>query len=1048
MMPKASIVIPCYNLGQYLDEAVDSVLAQTFQDFEIIIVNDGSTDPDTNRLLANYKKPKCTVLRTENQGLSSARNNGIRMASGEYVCCLDSDDRYHPEFLEKCVKVLDDDKNRRYGFVTTHAQLFGQSENIWKCSGYQPYHLVIENTIHVASLFRRQCWHEVRGYATNLTAYEDWNYWLSIVSRGYEWALIPEPLFFYRDRPGSMMKRADDKKLALKGIINANNVKFIRDNILDILAECDKYNAESQKIWQRLNEVNNLVVETDKRLAQKSEEAHQWWLSLQDANQKRAEAEAKVHEFRLSSENAWNRLNEVSISLAEMIDAKDWFEREKNKWEQECQRLNLELKTVYDSRIYRLKLLIRDSLKDKKKLPLLPLKLVWLLLPGSFRANIKRLFDRKKYFQKTIKIKNKKWSAGPLVSVVIPCYNYGEYIEEAIDSVLSQTFTNFEIIVVDGGSNETTIDFLRKLNKPKTKIYFRNGRHLVGSNRNYGIEKSKGKYICCLDADDTINHTYLEKALFLLEKYNYDVVHPSVQCFGGSDILWHANDASFLDNLRNCNAVSTVAVFNKQAWLQSGGYKDWSVGNGHVPEDWEFWTRLLGLGFRFKKIKEPLMNYRVHQKGLTAQCDLSLEDQKAIIEKENITFLTEKNIEFIRNKNRLNYFVQDPYLNLKEYREEGIGNILFALPFPIMGGADTILLSIAEILYKANYKIFCVTTVEYDPLFGDNTKRYERVCKGVYHLPDFLDNEREHEDFVTYLIEAKNIDAIFLAGSELVYHLLPDLKRRVPQLKVIDLLFNDVGHINNNRKYNRYIDLNIVENKNVKGVLMEKYREDASRIRLIPNGVDVRGRFSPDSINQEELTETRKQFNIADEKFVISFFGRFSEEKSPEFFIDIAEKLKDDPRYFFIAAGQGPLFYGIKERVSGANLTRVVLMPGIVDTTTFLALTDLVILPSKIDGRPNIVMESLSMGVPVIASRIGGVPELIADETNGYLCDVGDLEAFVSKIKQLTSDEALYRRFRKNARKYALENFDLEKMNNSYLNIFRELLGQQKNHQS
>jgi glycosyltransferase involved in cell wall biosynthesis len=75
-MPKVSVIIPCYNLGQYLDEAVDPILAQTSQDFEIIIVNDGSTDEFTNTLLASYDRPKTRVLATENQGLPSDGNNG------------------------------------------------------------------------------------------------------------------------------------------------------------------------------------------------------------------------------------------------------------------------------------------------------------------------------------------------------------------------------------------------------------------------------------------------------------------------------------------------------------------------------------------------------------------------------------------------------------------------------------------------------------------------------------------------------------------------------------------------------------------------------------------------------------------------------------------------------------------------------------------------------------------------------------------------------------------------------------------------------------
>ena len=98
-MAKVSVIIPCYNQGAYLNEAVESILAQSYRDFEIIVVNDGSTDEETNRLLSGYDRQQTRVLHTENQGLSSARNNGIREAQGEYILPLDADDRIDPTYL-------------------------------------------------------------------------------------------------------------------------------------------------------------------------------------------------------------------------------------------------------------------------------------------------------------------------------------------------------------------------------------------------------------------------------------------------------------------------------------------------------------------------------------------------------------------------------------------------------------------------------------------------------------------------------------------------------------------------------------------------------------------------------------------------------------------------------------------------------------------------------------------------------------------------------------------------------------------------------------
>ena len=240
-MPEVSVIIPCYNLGAYLDEAVDSVLGQTYTDYEIIIVNDGSTDPETlARLEVQEAKPKCRVLSTANQGLPATRNYGITASSGRFISCLDADDRFHPHFLRECVARLVKDTDHELGFVTCTAKVFGCTNAYWKCSDYDPVRLMVENVIHVASMFRRQCWEEVGGYALNLSGFQDWNFWLSIVARGYRWTTIKRPLFLYRDRAGSMIEGSEKKRRVLKRTIVENNLAFFQEHVLDVLDEYER----------------------------------------------------------------------------------------------------------------------------------------------------------------------------------------------------------------------------------------------------------------------------------------------------------------------------------------------------------------------------------------------------------------------------------------------------------------------------------------------------------------------------------------------------------------------------------------------------------------------------------------------------------------------------------------------------------------------------------------------------------------------------------------------------------------------------------------
>ena len=150
-------------------------------------------------------------------------------------------------------------------------------------------------------------------------------------------------------------------------------------------------------------------------------------------------------------------------------------------------------------------------------------------------THIERAFRRG-----ALRVTNEEWPRDlPLLSVVIPCFNYGRYIKEAIDSVMSQTFLDYEIIIVDGGSTDNgTTALLHRLKNSVIKVFFRTERHLPGDNRNYGIERAQGKYICCLDPDDFLMPTYFEKALYILETYRHDVVYPSVQCFGERNETW------------------------------------------------------------------------------------------------------------------------------------------------------------------------------------------------------------------------------------------------------------------------------------------------------------------------------------------------------------------------------------------------------------------------------------------------------------------------------------------------------------------------------
>lgn len=235
------------------------------------------------------------------------------------------------------------------------------------------------------------------------------------------------------------------------------------------------------------------------------------------------------------------------------------------------------------------------------------------------------------------------WTAPPLVSVVIPCVNHGQFVADAVTSCLMQTYPNIEVVVVEGGSTDgTTRDVVAALRHPRIRPLFRSPRRTVGDNRNFGIGAARGSFICCLDADDMLATDYIEKAMFCLEVLGYDVAGAGVRTFGTMDARRNFLRNPTLDDFMRTNQLSTASVFRRALWEKAGGFYDYDRANGFVHEDWNFWLRVAAQGARIMNINwEHLIRYRQHQaERLTAKSTmLPLDRQIAIIRENNADVL-------------------------------------------------------------------------------------------------------------------------------------------------------------------------------------------------------------------------------------------------------------------------------------------------------------------------------------------------------------------------------------------------------------------------
>jgi glycosyltransferase involved in cell wall biosynthesis len=626
------------------------------------------------------------------------------------------------------------------------------------------------------------------------------------------------------------------------------------------------------------------------------------------------------------------------------------------------------------------------------------------------------------------------WPADlPLVTVVVVCFNYGQYVEEAVESARCQTLNRIEVIVVDGGSTDATtpaaLDRLAQRH-PEVRVLRRDGRHLVGDNRNFGIAAARGRYVCCLDADDLLEPIYLEVASYLLECHDYDVVSTATRTFGLREETFGLLPRPALDDMLLANNVSTVAVFRRSLWERSAGFHDTGTGPDHIHEDWKFWVRLAALGARIINITgQPLFLYRVH--GEHSLSNLAgtpaMQFQRAAIAAYNADLVDDQAIQGSRARRGEVHDVEDPFRNLQEPRVDGRVTVLVTMPFLIVGGAERLISQITKHLASRGFRVIVLTTVPMESSFGDTSAWFADATAEIFHLPRLLDVNR-WETFINYLIEAKNVDVLWQAGSAFVYSILPALRGEHPHLKVVDLLFNTVGHTAANRKHRHDLDLIIVENAEVERWLLA-HGETPSRVVRAESGVDL-DLFRP---------VTRRSQS---QKLRVGFSGRFSTEKSPLTFIDMASLLHAREDIEFVMTGAGPLENTVRSRLARADVRGRVQLLGVVeDVREHLASLDVLVLPSKLDGRPVVVLEALALGIPVVASAVGALPELVQDGVTGFLCDASDARKFADRVAALADDRELRTKMGEAARDFAERHLDARAMFKIYEEALHRLAG-------
>jgi glycosyltransferase involved in cell wall biosynthesis len=206
LVPAVSIVVPCFNGGRFIDDLLACLRAQTFQNFELIIVDDGSTD-DTPAKLATLGSD-IQVIRQANAGPGAARNTGFRQARADLIFIMDCDDTVEPRYLEETVKAISA-SGPEIGFAFTHERKIGHRQQINRCY-FKLFDQLFINRVPCCMVVRRVAWQAAGGFdAAMRDGYEDWEFTIALGRAGFRAVVVPEILFNYRTRDdGLMMSRS------------------------------------------------------------------------------------------------------------------------------------------------------------------------------------------------------------------------------------------------------------------------------------------------------------------------------------------------------------------------------------------------------------------------------------------------------------------------------------------------------------------------------------------------------------------------------------------------------------------------------------------------------------------------------------------------------------------------------------------------------------------------------------------------------------------------------------------------------------------------
>ncbi len=540
------------------------------------------------------------------------------------------------------------------------------------------------------------------------------------------------------------------------------------------------------------------------------------------------------------------------------------------------------------------------------------------------------------------------------ISVIMPVYNKGRTLRDSIESLLNQTFQDFEVIVWDDGStDELTQQALADVEPlPQITVVQATNQGVIGA-RNSAMRLARGEYYVCLDPDDRLRPTYLEKAVLYLESHpEISIVYPWQQSVGDVEETWMTAD---LDptQIATSNHLPVCAVFREGLFAATGGFSA-EMSDGF--EDWEFWTHAAELGYRGRVIPERLFEYSYSHdpnESRDAEARGRIDEIGGRISSLHPTLETMRERPFDGMPSPSSLEIKPPTIPMGTGRP-----VILMLPWMTVGGADRVVKALANHWTEQGRTVIGITTLGVGPDMEDRIDDLLEITPYTYQLPNILPVHLWH-GFVDRLLDTLDDATVLNIGSSWFYDQTRRLKSDHPRLRIVDQQFNDEGHLDSNQAAQDVIDLTVTAYKGLVERFLEDGRPKAS-VQEIYVGIDAV------VVDTEAASATREQIGLPTGKRYAAFVGRLSEEKRPEWLLPLADALEPIDVHL-VVVGTGPLGKKIGNDLNAHQ--GITWIKHADDIAAVFAGAALTVMPSTIEGIPLTAMESLAAGTPVVATR-------------------------------------------------------------------------------